>query len=75
MIEKFVVLAEYFEQQTDWSTDIREKLSNEGEVLRTLGGISRIHLSLSTKWKSCQGAISSWPRNFRTALERYFRFH
>ena len=74
MIEKFVVLAEYFEQQTDWSTDIREKLSNEGEVLCTLGGISCIHLSLSTKWKPCQGAIS-WPGNLRTALERYFRFH
>ena len=45
--EKFVVLAEYFEQQTDCSLYWRE-LANQGEVLR--GGISRIYLSLSNKW-------------------------
>ena len=29
--------------------DIEEKLTNQGKVLRTRGGISRIHLSLSSK--------------------------
>ena len=52
--------------------DLEEKLANQGEVLR--GGISRIYLSLSNKWKSCHGAINSWPRNLGTALEKYFRF-
>ena len=33
--------------------DIEEKLDNQGEVLRTRGGISCIHLSLSSKWKPC----------------------
>ena len=55
--------------------DIEEKLANQGEVIRTFGGISRIHLSLSSKWKPCRGAINSWPRNLRTVLKKYFRFH
>ena len=42
---------------------------NQGEVLR--GGISRIYLSLLNKWKPCHGAINSWPRNLRTALEKW----
>ena len=67
--EKFVVLAEYFEQQADCS---REKLAKQGEVLR--GGISRIYLSLSNKWKPCHGAINSRPRHISTALQKYFRF-
>ena len=29
--------------------DIEKKLANQGEVLRTRGGTSRIHLSLSSK--------------------------
>ena len=33
-----------------------------------------IYLSLSNKWKPCPRAINSWPRNLRTALEKYFRF-
>ena len=54
------------------AADIEEKLANQGEVLR--GGISRIYLSLSNKWKPWHGAINSWPRNLRTAVEKYFRF-
>ena len=54
------------------AADIEEKLANKGEVLR--GGISRIYLSLSNKWKPCHGAIYSWPRHLRTAPEEYFRF-
>ena len=69
--KKFVFLAEYFEQHKI-AADIEEKSTNEGEVIR--GGISRIYLSLSNKWKPCQGAINSRPRNLRTALEKYFRF-
>ena len=54
------------------AADIEEKLANQGEVLR--GGISRIYLSLSNKWKPWHGAINSWPRNLRTAVEKYLRF-
>ena len=54
------------------SADVEEKLANQGEIL--CGGISRIYLSLSKKWKPCQGATNSRPRNLRTALEKYFRF-
>ena len=57
----------------DIAADIEEKLTNQGEVLR--GGISRIYLSLSNKWKPCNGAIKIWPHNLRTALEKYFQFH
>ena len=52
--------------------DIEEKSANQGEVLH--GGISRIYLSLSNKWKPCHGAINSRPRKLTTALEKYFRF-
>ena len=69
--KKFVVLAEYFEQQTNCSR-YRRKISQSRRIL--CGGISRIYLSLSNKWKPCQGAINSRPRNLRTALEKYFRF-
>ena len=55
--------------------DIEEKLTNQGKVLRTRGGISCIHLSLSSKWKPCHGAINSRPRNLRMGLEKYFRLH
>ena len=54
------------------AADIEEKLANQGEVLR--GGISRIYLSLSNKWKPWHRAINSWPRNLRTALEKHFRY-
>ena len=73
-IEELVALAEYFEQQTDCSR-YRRKLANQGEVLCTRGGISPIHLSLWSKWKPCHRTLNSWPRNLRTALEKYFRFH
>ena len=52
------------------AADIEEILANQGEVLR--GGISRIYFSLSNKWKPCHGAINSWLRNLRKALEKYF---
>ena len=70
-IEKPVVLAEYFEQQTD-CTRCRKKIANQGEFLR--GGIC-IYLSLSNKWKLWHGTINSWPHNLRKKLEKYFRFH
>ena len=54
--KKFVVLAEYFEQQQT-AADVQEKLANQGEALH--GGISHIYVSLWNKWKSCQGAIDS----------------
>ena len=43
--------------------DIEETLGNQGEVLCTHGGISHIHLSLSSKWKPSHGAINSRPGN------------
>ena len=54
------------------AADIEEKRSNQGEALRR--GISLIYISSSNKWKPCHGAINSWPRNLRTALEKYFQF-
>ena len=54
------------------AADIEKKLANQGEVLR--GGISRIYLTLSDKWKPRHGAINSPPRNLRTTMEKYFRF-
>ena len=54
------------------AADIEEKLANQGEFLR--GGITRIYLSISKKWKPYHGAIHSRPSNLRTALEKYFRF-
>ena len=68
--EKFVILAEYFEQQTDCSR--YRKLANQGEVL--CRGIIRIYLSISNKCKPYHGAINSWSHNLRTALEKYFQF-
>ena len=41
------------------AADIEEKLVNQEEFFRTRGGISRIHLSLSSKWKSYHGVINS----------------
>ena len=55
------------------TADIEKKRANQGDVLR--GGISRIYLYLSDKWKPCYGTINSRSRNIRTALEKYFRFH
>ena len=42
---------------TQTATDIEEILANQGEVIP--GGISRIYLSLSNKWKPSHGAIKS----------------
>ena len=70
-IEKFVVLVEYFEQQTDCN-NYRRKISQSRRVLH--GGISHIYLSLSNKWKPCHGAINCWSGNLRTVLEKYLRF-
>ena len=55
------------------AADIEEKLPKQGKVFR--GRISRIYLSLSNKWKPCDGAINSWLRNLPTAQEKYFRSH
>ena len=67
--EKFVVLGEYFEQQTDWSRYRRKgSQSRRSPSWRNHSYL----LSLSNKWKPC--SINSWPRNPRTALEKYFRF-
>ena len=71
-ILKFVILAENFEQQTD-SSRCRKKIANQGDAPRE--EISRIHLFLSNKWKTCHGAINSLPHYLRTTLEKYFRFH
>ena len=47
--------------------DIEEKLANQGFCTR--GGI------FSFPYQPCHGAINSRPRNLRTALKKYFRFH
>ena len=70
--KKFVVLAEYFEQQTNCSRYNWKMSQSRGQFLR--GGISHIYLSVANKWKASLGAINSWPRNLRTALENYFQF-
>ena len=57
--EKFVVLAEYFEQQRDCS--------------RYRGKISQSRISLSWRNQS-YGAIIGRTCNLRTTLEKYFRF-
>ena len=54
------------------TADTEEKLANQVEFLR--GGITRIYLSISSKWKPYHRAINSRPRNLRTTLEKYFRF-
>ena len=61
-IEKFVVLAENFEQQTDCSR-YKRKISQSRK------------LALLSKRKPYHGAINNRPRNFRTAPKKYFRFH
>ena len=48
-IEKFAILAEYFEQQTDGCKYRRKISKSEREVLR--GGISRIYLPFPSNWK------------------------
>ena len=67
-IEKFVVLAEYFEQQTDCSR-YRRKISKLRKS-PSCRGIGRIYISLSNKWKPCHGAINSRPRNFKNGTEK-----
>ena len=69
--KKFVVLAEYFEQQTNCSR-YRRKISQSRKSPSWRNQL--YFLSLSNKWKPCHGAINSQPRNLRTALEMYFRF-
>ena len=69
--KKFVVLAEYFEQQTNCSR-YRRKLSQSRRSPSSRN--QSIYLSSSNKWKPCHGAINSRPRNLRMALEKYFRF-
>ena len=50
------------------AADIEEKWASPSSR------ISPNYLSSSNKWKPCHGIINSWPRNLRTALEKYFRF-
>ena len=69
--KKFVILAEYFEQQTN-CIRYRRKMSQSRNVLRW--GMSPIYLSSCSKWKPCHWAINSRLRNLRTALKKYFRF-
>ena len=66
--EIFVVLAEYFEQQTD-SNRYRKRIS-KWRRSTWWKGISRIYISLSKKWKPCHGAINSRPRNFKNGTEK-----
>ena len=58
-----------------WQTavDLKEKLTNQEEVLRL--GVSLIYHYFLNKWNPCHGSTNSWPRNLRTALQKYFRFH
>ena len=60
-IQKFVVLAEYFEQQTDRNR-YRRKIS-KSRIIPSWRGISHIYIS------STVGHVI-----LRTALKRYFRF-
>ena len=55
------------------ATDIKEKLTNQGDVHH--GEVIHIYLSLWNIWKPCHGTINIWPHNLRTALEKYSRFH
>ena len=72
--EKCVVLAEYFGQQT-YCSRYRRKINQSRKVLHTRGVVSRIHLSLSSKWEPCHGLINSWPCNIQTRLKKHFRFN
>ena len=72
--KKFVVLAEYFEQQTDFSSYRIKIRQSRRSLLRRNQSYLQI-FSLPRKWKPYHGAIRKFPRNLRTALERYFRFH
>ena len=60
-----------------WTADRLQQIANKVSQLRRSPSwrISRIYFSLSNKWKPCNGAIKSRPRNLRMALEKYFRFH
>ena len=66
-MENFVVLAEYFEQQTDCNRYRRN--TSQSRRSPSWRGISRIYISLSNKWKPCHGAINSRPRNFKNGTE------
>ena len=68
--KKFVVLAEYFEQQANCSR-YRIKMSQSRRSPSNRGGISCIYISLANQWKPCHRAIKSWPRILRMAPEKY----
>ena len=68
--ERFVVLAEYFEQQTDCSRYKRQICQSR----RSPSWRNQSLPFLSNKWKLCHSATDSWSRNLRTALEKYFQF-
>ena len=71
-IETFVVLTEYLEQHPDCNRYKRKaSKSKRSSSWRNQSYL----LSFSNIWKPYHGAINIRPRNLRTALERYFRFH
>ena len=55
------------------AAEINEKLPDHEEAL--CWGIKLIYLCLSKKWKPCHGYFNGRPRNLRSPLEKYFRFH
>ena len=67
-IEKFVVLAEYFEQHTDCNR-YRRKISKSRRS-PSWRGISSIYISILNKWKPYHGAINSRPGNFKNGTEK-----
>ena len=52
------------------AADLEEKLANQGEVFRT-----REESVTFTFYYQANGNHATEPRNLRTALEKYFRFH
>ena len=69
--KKFVVLTEYFKQQTN-SSGYRRKISQSRRS--TLWRNQSYLPFLIKQMEPCHGAINSRPRYLRTTLEKYFRF-
>ena len=70
-IKKFVVLAEYFEQQTNVNR-YRRKMS---QSRRTPSWRNQSYLPFLVKqMETMPRPINNRPRNLRTALGKYFRF-
>ena len=67
--KKFVVLAEYFEQQQT-AADVQEKLANQGEALH--GGIS--HICFLMKQMETMSRNHRQSTMYRTTLKKHFQF-